>query len=99
MIRAGDLSSRGAKDTLLRMYTEDTDPEILAKTHGYIQESNPDILKPIIELVCKENEDAVNEYKAGKEASFKFLIGQAMKASKGSANPTVLEQVLKECLK
>jgi len=43
-------------------------------------------------------EQISEEYKAGKETSIQFLIGQAMKATKGSANPTVLQKLFRELL-
>ena len=91
-----ELSSRGAKDALAEVYAHGGDlKEILKK---YLQKSDKDELKKIVEKIIKENEKVVAEYRAGKGASLKFLVGQGMKESKGSANPQLLEGILKEVL-
>lgn len=99
MIAAGDLSSAAAKKVLAFML-EDTNasPEALADKHGLIQKSDAGSIAPIIEQVLKDNEKAVAEYKAGKTASLQFLIGMAMKASKGAGNPEVVKKLLIEKL-
>ena len=48
--------------------------------------------------MLKEHKDVAVEYKAGKEASLKFLIGQCMKVTKGSGNPEILAELLKKRL-
>ena len=55
-------------------------------------------LKEIAEKIVSENLTAVEEYKKGKEASLQFLVGQGMKASKGSANPEALRASLLDAL-
>jgi aspartyl-tRNA(Asn)/glutamyl-tRNA(Gln) amidotransferase subunit B len=98
MTKAGDLSSRGAKDTLLLIYKEGGEPKAVAEKAGLIQKSDTGALKKIAEEVIAANEKVVAEYKAGKEASLMFLVGQGMKLSKGSANPGVLTALFKELL-
>ena len=88
------LSSRGAKDTLAIMFEKGGDPETIAHENGFIQKSDEGAVKKIAEEVIAENPQVVAEYKAGKQASFQFLIGQGMKKSKGSVNPEVLKTVL-----
>lgn len=99
MIKAGDLSSRGAKDLLKLMFESGGSPKILAEKHGLIQKSNEEELKKVIEGIITANEKVVAEYKAGKQASLQFLIGQAMKATKGAANPQVLKTLFEKVLK
>ncbi len=99
MVKAGELSSRGAKDILAIMYKEGGVPADIAKREGLMQKSDTEALKKIATEVIAANAKVVEEYKAGKAASLQFLIGQAMKASKGSANPGMLAQVFKELLK
>ena len=98
MIRAGDLSSRGAKDTLLIIHDEGGTPREVATKKGLIQKNDPEALRKIVEEIVKQHEGVVNEYRAGKEASLQFLIGQGMKASKGSANPGMLAKLIKEVI-
>ena len=99
MIESKKLSSRGAKDTLVLMMKEDGDPEIIADKNGLIQKSDEGEIKKIVEEIILKNTVAVDEFKKGKEASLQFLIGQGMKATKGSANPELLKKILLESIK
>lgn len=94
----GDVSSRGAKDTLALLYEQGGDPEAIARAAGLIQKSDLEALRVIARTIIAENEKVVSEYKAGKQASLQYLIGQGMKASKGSANPKVLADLFAELL-
>jgi aspartyl-tRNA(Asn)/glutamyl-tRNA(Gln) amidotransferase subunit B len=59
-----------------------------------VQISDSGEIATIVEKIIAENEKAVVDYKAGKEASLTFLIGQVMKASRGKANPAVVRQIV-----
>ena len=98
MIKSGDLSSRGAKDMLAILHTDGGDPKDVAEKHNLIQKSDEGELKTIIEKIISDNQKAVDEYKAGKEASLQFLIGQGMKETRGSANPQVLKKLFLDIL-
>ncbi|KKT14463.1 MAG: Aspartyl/glutamyl-tRNA(Asn/Gln) amidotransferase subunit B, partial [Candidatus Yanofskybacteria bacterium GW2011_GWF2_43_596] len=56
-------------------------------------------LESIIQKVIDDNSKAVTDYKAGKEASLKFLVGMVMRESKGKANPQVAEELIKKLTK
>jgi len=99
MVKTGDLSSRGAKDILAIMFNEGGDPKKIAEIRGLTQKSNIDELKVMAGEIIKENEKVSAEYKAGKEASLQFLVGQAMKKSKGSANPKIVADIFRELLR
>jgi len=99
MAKAGDLSSRGAKDTLAIMYKEGGEAKDIAEKNGLIQKSDPEALKNIVAEIIVANPGVVTEYKAGKEASLQFLIGQGMKVTKGSANPQMLREIFQDLLK
>jgi aspartyl-tRNA(Asn)/glutamyl-tRNA(Gln) amidotransferase subunit B len=94
------ITSRGAKDMLLLGMTSlvDINPEAYATEHGLIQKNNSDELKPIIEKILTDNPKVVEEYKAGKESVVQFFLGQIMKETKGSANPKMCLEMLKEML-
>lgn len=94
MISTGELSSRGGKDVLLIMHKSGGDPEVIARENNLIQKHDEGELIKIVEQVIKDNEKVVADYKAGKQASLQYLVGQGMKASKGNANPTVLSKLL-----
>ena len=74
----------------------DIDAIILEK--GLKQESNSGAIEAIIDDVLANNPAMVDEFKAGKEKAFNALVGQAMKASKGKANPTQVNEILKKKL-
>jgi len=98
MLSAGELTSRVAKDLLQEVVFEDVDPQIIAKERGLLQQNSEDDLIPIVEILLAEHPTVVEEYKAGKDASIQFLVGQGMKATKGSANPGVLVALIKKMI-
>jgi aspartyl-tRNA(Asn)/glutamyl-tRNA(Gln) amidotransferase subunit B len=98
MIKAGDLSSRGAKDTLAILYKDGGEPRAIAEKHGFIQKNDIEALKKIVSEVISANPTVVADYKGGKVALFQFFIGQGMKLSKGSANPEALKKLFEEAL-
>jgi aspartyl-tRNA(Asn)/glutamyl-tRNA(Gln) amidotransferase subunit B len=94
MIAANEVSSRGAKDILKILFEKGGEPKKIADEHGLVQKSDEGSLLPMIEKVVANNPTVVAEFKAGKQASLQFLIGQAMKESRGSANPEVVKKLL-----
>ncbi|MDO8575556.1 MAG: Asp-tRNA(Asn)/Glu-tRNA(Gln) amidotransferase subunit GatB [bacterium] len=101
MISGAVVSSRGAKDTLKIMFEkggEDSDPEVIAKENGFIQTHDEGEIEKTVAKIISENEKVVAEYKSGKESVLQFLIGQGMKATKGSANPEILMKIFKKLL-
>lgn len=98
MAKEGAVSSRGAKDILKIMFEVGGDPAGIAEKNGLLQKSDAGALDAIVRDIIAANEKVVAEYKAGKQASLQFLIGQGMKASKGSANPQVLSDLIKKAL-
>ncbi|MBX4189073.1 Asp-tRNA(Asn)/Glu-tRNA(Gln) amidotransferase subunit GatB [Candidatus Parcubacteria bacterium] len=93
MTSDGTLSSRGAKDILKIIQSDGGDPRTIANEKGLVQKSDMAELEKIVQELILENSAAVGEYKSGKEASLQFLIGQGMKKTKGSANPSVLKEI------
>jgi aspartyl-tRNA(Asn)/glutamyl-tRNA(Gln) amidotransferase subunit B len=99
MIADGSISSRGAKELLVFMIKESgSTARSLAEKNGLIQKSGAADLAPAIEKVIADNVKVAAEYRAGKVASLQFLIGQAMKATRGSGNPEVVKKLLIEKL-
>ncbi|MCK5591510.1 MAG: Asp-tRNA(Asn)/Glu-tRNA(Gln) amidotransferase subunit GatB [Candidatus Pacebacteria bacterium] len=102
LVGESKLSSRGAKDMIISSYKEGAvsdNPEKDAETKGLLQKSNKDELTSIVQKIIAENASVVEEYRGGKEASLKFLIGQGMKETKGSANPQMLKDFFEKILK
>ncbi|MCB9809336.1 Asp-tRNA(Asn)/Glu-tRNA(Gln) amidotransferase subunit GatB [Candidatus Nomurabacteria bacterium] len=98
MTAGGDINSRATKDILAMLVKEGGDPRTIAETQGLLQENDIDALRAVAQSILDENPQAVEDYKAGKETSIKFLVGQAMKATKGSANPQTMEELYKEII-
>lgn len=95
----GELSSRATKDILAMIVKSDEDPETIANREGLIQKNDPEALKTAAQKVLDENPDKVAEFKSGKEQLLMFFVGQIMKETKGSGNPAMIQEVLKELLK
>lgn len=98
MVGEGEVSSRGAKDILKIIFEEGGDAKEIAEKNNLIQKSDKNELEKIVKIVIEQNKQVVNDYKNGKETALKYLLGQSMREAKGSANPTVLEEILKNLL-
>ena len=100
MIQKGELSSRGAKDVLAKMFERGTaEPKKTAEELGVIQKNDEASVGSVAEEILSENPEMVASYKTGKVAVLQFLIGQAMKKLKGAGNPQMLSEVFKKMLK
>ena len=98
LVAASEITSRVAKDLLFEVLESGVSPREIAEDKGLLQKNSKEDLVPIVEEIVAANETVVADYKAGKETAIKYLVGQGMKATKGSANPLVLEEVIKELL-
>jgi aspartyl-tRNA(Asn)/glutamyl-tRNA(Gln) amidotransferase subunit B len=98
MIIARTLSSRGAKDTLAVMYAEGGDPAKIAEAGGFIQKNDEAELKNVVKAILDSNAKVVTDYKSGKASALQFLVGQGMKATKGSANPEMLKSIIQSLI-
>ncbi len=98
-IEDGTVSGKGAKEILdYMMEHEERDVDALIEKLGLKQVSDDGAILAIIDEVLAANTDKVEEYQGGKEKLFGFFVGQVMKASRGSANPGKVNQLLKERL-
>jgi aspartyl-tRNA(Asn)/glutamyl-tRNA(Gln) amidotransferase subunit B len=98
LIKDGTISGKIAKTLFELMLEGDKDPEILVEEKGLKQKSDPKELENLIEGVIKDNPDKVAEYKSGKVKLFGFFVGQVMKVSNGTANPQLVNEILKKKL-
>ena len=98
-----ELSSTATKEVFLRLF----DPQMknrgaknIAKELGLIQENNLDALEKIVDTVLAkpETQKAQTDFKAGEEKVIGFLVGQVMKESKGKANPSTVQEILRKKL-
>lgn len=96
MIVENKVSSRGAKDIIAHMAQGESDPEKIASQYQLLQKSDEGELKTIVLQVISDNAKVVEEYRNGKVSALQFLVGQGMKLSKGSANPTLIREILEK---
>ncbi len=94
MLLSGEITSRVTKDLLPEVVFRGIDPETVVHERGLLQKDSADDLVAVIDTVIKEHASVVKEYSLGKKSALQFLIGQCMKATKGAADPMVVEEVL-----
>jgi aspartyl-tRNA(Asn)/glutamyl-tRNA(Gln) amidotransferase subunit B len=98
MVTSDKISSRVAKDILAMIVLEDESPLKIAEEKGLLQNHDEGALKEIVQSIIDKNPEVVATYKAGKENAIMSLVGQIMKETKGSANPGLVQKLLKELL-
>ena len=99
LIDKGTISSAIGKKVLEEMFAEDAitrKPEEIIKAKGWIQISDEGAIKEVVMQVLEANPQSIADYKAGKDRALGFLVGQAMKATKGKANPQMLNKMFIE---
>ena len=98
LIKSNVISSKIAKEIFEILLVEDKDPEIIVKEKGLVQITDNSEIEKIVEQVLAENAASVEDYKNGKSNALKYLIGQAMRLSKGKANPQMINEMILERL-
>ena len=94
LMEKGTLSGPLAKKAFEVTFKTGKRPSTVIKEEGLVQISDSGELGIIVDKIIADNEKAVVDYRAGKEASLTFLIGQVMKASRGKANPAIVRQII-----
>jgi len=97
-IQDGTLSGKLAKQVFEAMWAGEGEADALIEARGLKQVSDSGALSAIIDEVLAANTKLVEEFRSGKEKAFNALVGQVMKASKGRANPTQVNELLKRKL-
>ena len=101
-IQDGTISNNAAKQVFEALWTREKgtagNVDAVIDTLGLKQMNDAGALESIIDGVLAANQKSVDEFKAGKEKAFQALVGQAMKASKGKANPAQVNEMLKKKL-
>ena len=98
LIDKGVISNTAAKQVLETMFDEDKEPKVIIEEQGLAQISDENELIKIVQSVVDENPKSIEDYKNGKSNAFKYLVGQTMKATKGKANPQLINDILKGIL-
>ena len=99
LIDKGTISSSIAKKVLVEMFEHPRDPEDIIDEKGWVQISDEGAIKEVVMKVLENNPQSVADYKAGKEKALGYLVGQAMKETRGKANPQMLNKMFLEELK
>ena len=99
LIDNGTISSSIGKKVLVELFENPKDPEEIIKEKGWIQISDEGAIKEVVLKVLEANPQSVEDYKGGKDRALGFLVGQAMKETKGKANPQMLNKMFIEELK
>lgn len=98
LIEAGEINNSVAKEVFEKIFAEDINPEKYIEENGLKMNNDEDGLRKILEEIVASNPQSVEDYHNGKEKAIGFLVGQAMKATKGKANPGIINKILKELL-
>lgn len=98
LLDKGTISSKIAKTVFEEMFATGKEPAAIVEEKGLVQISDEGAIAAIVAEVIANNPQSVEDYKAGKVQAIGFLVGQVMKASKGKANPGVVNKLLKEQL-
>jgi len=98
LIDKGTISGKIGKQVFEEMFENGKDPEVIVKEKGLVQISDEGQIAAIIDEVIANNPKSAEDFKAGKEKAIGFLVGQVMKATKGKANPGLVNKLLREKL-
>ncbi len=100
LIDQGTISGKMAKTVFSEMWASGKDAQTVVKEKGLVQISDPKAIEELVNQVLSVNATIVEEHKSGKKKNmFGFFVGAVMKASKGQANPDLVNQILQEKLK
>lgn len=95
LINDGTISSKLAKDVFAEMLIANEDPKVIVEKKGLVQLSDESQIEKIVGEVLEKHSQQVEKYRAGNEKVFGFFVGEVMKATKGKANPSIVNRVLR----
>lgn len=98
LIENNTINRTVAKEVFEQIFKENVDPEQYVEEKGLKMDNNADELRTVIEQIVAANPQSVADYHAGKQKAIGFLVGQTMRATKGKANPGMVNQILTEIL-
>jgi aspartyl-tRNA(Asn)/glutamyl-tRNA(Gln) amidotransferase subunit B len=96
LINSGTISGKIAKAVLEEMYQTQQLPDSIIEKKGLKQITDSSAIEKIVDGIIESNPSQVEEFKGGKEKVIGYLVGQVMQASKGKANPSLVNKLLKE---
>jgi len=98
LVEKGTISSSIAREVFEKMQASDASADAIVAAEGLAQINDESQITSLIAEVLAKNADAVTQYRAGKTATFGFLVGQVMKATAGKANPKRINELLRQAL-
>ncbi len=98
LIENGTISGKIAKTVFEEMYRNGKDANTVVKDKGLVQITDEGALEQVIDDILSKNPNEVKRFKAGEEKLLGFFVGQIMKATKGKANPKLVNEILKKKL-
>ncbi len=96
LIDKGTISSKIAKQVLEELFKNPKSPQDIIKEKGWIQISDESAIKEVVLKILEANPQSIVDYKAGRDRALGYLVGQAMKETKGKANPQMLNKMFLE---
>ena len=99
LIDKGTISSSIAKKVLQEMFKEPKEPQKIIEEKGWVQISDEGAIKEVVIKILEANPQSIADFKVGKDKALGFLVGQAMKETRGKANPQMLNKLFLEELK
>ena len=99
LIDNGTISGKIAKTVFDEIWKSGKEPGMIVEEKGLVQVSDSGAIEAVIDEIMAREAGQVAEYRSGKDKLFGFFVGQVMKASKGKANPAVVNELLLEKLK
>lgn len=98
LIDQGTISGKIAKNVFEEMFNSGQDPETIVQQKGLVQISDEGLIEKVVQQVIDANPKSVADYQSGKKQAIGFLVGQVMKATKGKANPGIVNKMLTDLL-
>ncbi|MDO4942328.1 MAG: Asp-tRNA(Asn)/Glu-tRNA(Gln) amidotransferase subunit GatB [Lachnospiraceae bacterium] len=98
MIDKGEINRKVGKQVFEEIFKEDIEPAAYVEKHGLKSMNDEGALRTTIEEIVANNPKSVEDYNAGKKKAIGFLVGQTMRATKGKADPGMVNKILKEIL-
>ena len=94
IIDNGEISTKIGKQVIEELFENPRSPKKIVEEKGWIQISDEGAIKQVVLKILEANPQSITDYKAGKDRALGFLVGQAMKETKGKANPQMLNKML-----
>lgn len=98
LVQTGKLNRNTAVKVFDAVFAENGDVDAYVKEHGLEQVSDAGLVSSVVEKVFESNPKSIEDYRAGKEKAFGFLVGQVMRELKGQASPQVVNEAIREKL-